>query len=176
MHDLTIHDLADLTRGRLTFSNMPPLGGDCEPIERIVVDSRHVHPGDVFWCLPGKRRHGDMFLEEAFMRGALGVVGANRPVQPWPGTFVIHVADSLAAFYQLARTVRRRFSGNVIAVGESRNSTATVSLIDQVLASSFAGSVFYNVGTDISDIPISILNWSGPSRYVVAEVASSDPD
>ena len=70
MIGLCIRDLARITRGSLRLGLMPPIGGDLDPVGRIVIDSRQVTPGDVFWGLVGRYHDGSHFAEEAFARGA----------------------------------------------------------------------------------------------------------
>ena len=107
INDLCIRDLAAIIGGSLQLGSMPPLGGELEPICRVVTDTRHVKPGDVFWGLAGERSDGSLMAEDAFARGALGVVVAGRHVEPWAGKFTIRVADVNKAFGRLTRWMRR---------------------------------------------------------------------
>ena len=91
--NLCLMDLAELTGGRLQLAAMPPFDGVLARVERIVLSVDRIDQNDVFWQLA--YRPGD--VESAFLRGAFGVVTSARPVEPWPGRFCLHVADSLAA-------------------------------------------------------------------------------
>ncbi len=120
MEQLTISDIARISGGAVKLGDLPPLGGELEPVNRIVVDSRDVRHGDLFWAMPG----GEVYAEDAFSRGALGVVTSGRHVEPWAGKFSLLVDDTKWSLWQLAAALRRRFQGEVIAVaGDDRSST-----------------------------------------------------
>ncbi|OYU98507.1 MAG: hypothetical protein CFE26_27465, partial [Verrucomicrobiales bacterium VVV1] len=44
------------------------------PISGLVIDSRRVVPGNLFFALPGFRADGASFIDEAMSRGAVAVV------------------------------------------------------------------------------------------------------
>ncbi|MDQ8204407.1 UDP-N-acetylmuramoyl-L-alanyl-D-glutamate--2,6-diaminopimelate ligase [Pelagicoccus sp. SDUM812003] len=51
------------------------LKGQPDPvIQRIVIDSRRVTPGSLFFALPGLKNDGNAFVDEAISRGAVAVV------------------------------------------------------------------------------------------------------
>ena len=53
--------------------------GSSDPrVTRLVIDSRRVTPGSLFFALPGLRRDGNAFVDEALNRGAIAVV-SNAP-------------------------------------------------------------------------------------------------
>jgi hypothetical protein len=99
---LCIGELAEITGGQLTLGSLPPLAGTFEPVRRVVVDSREVKAGDVFWGLVGENYDGARRAEDAFMRGALGVVVCGRHVEPWAGRFSLRVADANLALLHLS--------------------------------------------------------------------------
>ena len=111
-----IRDLADVTNGHLRLSTMPPLDGDLHLINRLVFDSRKVQPGDVFWALSGPQFDGAQFIEDALLRGATGIVVADRMLEPWAGGFCITVEDTRQALQELARWNCRRLLGEIILV------------------------------------------------------------
>jgi len=94
---LSIHDLVQFTAGELRLAAMPPLEGGPVLVPRIVLDSRLVERGDLFWQVQPQ----DCDTQLAFLRGAIGIVTDGRPVEPWPGTFCLQVADSLDALQRL---------------------------------------------------------------------------
>ncbi len=76
------------------------------PISGLVLDSRRVVPGSLFFALPGLRVDGASFIDEAVSRGAVAVVVKKLPAfAPAKVTF-IQVADPRAA---LARVAQRYF-------------------------------------------------------------------
>lgn len=140
MSTLSTGELAAIVGGRLRLGSMPPLGGDLEPIGRLSLDSRVIAPGEVFWGLAGQSDAAGL-PEEAYARGALGVVVAGRRVEPWAGTFSIEVDDPKWALWQLGRTMRRRFEGRVIAVAGELGKTMTRAMIETTLSDHFHGIV-----------------------------------
>ena len=53
--------------------------GSSDPrVARLVIDSRRVTPGSLFFALPGFLRDGNAFVDEALNRGAIAVV-SNVP-------------------------------------------------------------------------------------------------
>ncbi len=49
-------------------------GGPDPLVTRLVIDSRRVTPGSLFFALPGMKHDGSAFVDEALARGAVGVV------------------------------------------------------------------------------------------------------
>lgn len=112
MRHYCVGELAEMVGGELSLGVLPPLAGPFEPVRRIVVDCRQVRPGDVYWALTARHDQGAFRAEEAYLRGALGVVVSGRHVEPWAGKFSLRVPDANAALVRFAslasRHVRRR--------------------------------------------------------------------
>jgi UDP-N-acetylmuramoyl-tripeptide--D-alanyl-D-alanine ligase len=141
MPQLLIRDVTGAIDGHVQFGSLPPLGGDAEPIGRIVADVRDIQPGDVWWALETSPYDSACRAHEAFMRGALGVVVQGCGTEPWAGRFRIAVEDTRWALWQLAGAARRRFLGSLIAVGGSLGKRTTRHLIDAVLRQRYEGLV-----------------------------------
>jgi hypothetical protein len=106
---LCLHDLAELTGGKLRLAAMPPREGELAWVQRFVLNANAAGEGDVYWCL-GRL---DGAAELAFFRGALGVVVADRQIEPWPGRFSLLVDDPAAALQRLVEAlIRRESAGN----------------------------------------------------------------
>src|SRR4051812_42944134 len=59
------------------------------PISGLVMDSRRVVPGTLFFALPGLRADGAAFIDEAINRGAVAVVTQKIPTPaPAKVTFI----------------------------------------------------------------------------------------
>lgn len=139
MNSWSIRDLARACGGRLTLGAMPPVGGELEPVGRLVADLQELQPGDVYWELGGTRRP---FAEEAFARGACGVVVSGRHVEPWAGKFTIEVSCPQEALRRTAIAARESFSGSVVAVAGSTMRAETMQMLQGVCSAprAFAGS------------------------------------
>src|SRR5579862_2334909 len=132
---LTVGDLHDLLGGELRFGGMPPTAGDATLVGPVVTDSREVQPEEVFFGLAGARFHGGQFAEEAFVRGAAGVVTSGRCVEPWAGCWSLEVTDAQKALWRLASWCRDQYAGPLVAVTGSVGKTTTRQMIDTVLGS-----------------------------------------
>ncbi len=169
---LSIQDLSAATGGRLCLAEMPPRDGGLTPIGRLVIDSRQVQPGDVFWALPGRHADGADFAHEALARGALGVV-ADRPVTPLPGGFSLKVPDPQLALWELARWYRQHLTATVIAVTGSVGKTTTRQMIHSVLAPALRGIASPKNYNNHLGVPLSLLTAGFRDDYAVLEVAGS---
>lgn len=163
----------EITGGRLQLGAMPPLGGELEPLGRVVVDCQQVRPGDVYWSLD-RGAGDDAFPEEAFARSALGVVTAGRRVEPWAGKFAIQVEDSRAALRQLVRAVRCRFTGFVVAVAGHTGKTTTAAWIEAALAARGPG-FRPDASSSAKFDPRTLLELTAEHRFGVFEMSADVP-
>jgi UDP-N-acetylmuramoyl-L-alanyl-D-glutamate--2,6-diaminopimelate ligase len=78
--------------------------GDLDvPVSGLVLDSRRVVPGSVFFALPGRRADGAQFIDEAVSRGAAAVVASRLPVAAPAKVAFVRVADPRATLARVAR-------------------------------------------------------------------------
>jgi len=77
------------------------------PISGLVMDSRRVVPGNLFFAVPGLRSDGVSFVDEAVSRGASAVIAQKIPVHPPARVTFVQVADARA---MLARVSQRFFN------------------------------------------------------------------
>ncbi|MEE2686451.1 MAG: hypothetical protein VYB09_09075 [Planctomycetota bacterium] len=87
---LSIRQLADALRGTVRLGQLPPLDGLATTAERVVFTPHAAQPGSLFWDLPTSP--SIYFPEEAFLRGATGVISPRR-IEPWAGRYAIQVTD-----------------------------------------------------------------------------------
>lgn len=165
MNKMCIRDLAELLGGRLQLGAMPPLGGDLEPIGRIVVDCRQIQAGDVFWATMRDGQAAD-HAEEAFARGALGVV-AGRRVEPWAGKFSLEVPDACSALDSLLNAARNRFSGRLVVVTGDSGKTTAAHWIHAALRQHASGSLLPS--TPLTPWPLTLLDLNVDRHYGVLE-------
>ena len=143
-------------------------------VGRVVIDSRQVEPGDVFWGLPGTHCHGSDFAEEAYARGAAGVV-TERPVQAPDGCWALIVKDTLRALHAWATWHREQFTGAVIGVTGSVGKTTTRQMIQTVLGSKFRGTCSPRNYNNHIGLPLSMLQMEPDHDFVVLEMGASRP-
>jgi len=122
------------------------------PISGLVLDSRRVVPGTLFFALPGLRADGSSFIDEAVNRGAVAVVTEKLPALPPAKVTFIQVADARAT---LARVAQRyyRFPDrdmNVVGVTGTNGKTTVTHLIKHFLNGDqrvgLIGTINYDLG------------------------------
>ncbi|HUY91264.1 MAG TPA: UDP-N-acetylmuramoyl-tripeptide--D-alanyl-D-alanine ligase [Pirellulales bacterium] len=169
MNQLALEQLVAATGGRLCGATGSALLG------LATIDSREVQPGDVFWALPGKQRHGEEFVADAFRRGAAGAVVATADVESPAGRWVLAVDDVRQALRRTAVWQRKRFAGSVIAVTGSVGKTTARQMIHAVLGSRWRGTASPRNYNNELGVPLSMLAWSPDDDYAVLELAASGP-
>lgn len=123
-----------------------------QPISGLVMDSRRVVPGALFFALPGRRADGATFVDEAVSRGAVAVVTNQMPAMvPTKVTF-IQVADPRA---MLARVSQRYYKFpdrdlEVVGVTGTNGKTTVTHLIKHLLDGEkrvgLIGTINYDLG------------------------------
>lgn len=170
---INLSQLENLLDGQLRLGAMPSREGDEAIVGPVVIDSRQVQSDDVFWALTGVRHNGAYFAEEAFMRGAAGVVLEGRDVEPWAGRWTLRVDNTQAALWKLASWHRSRFAGDVIAVTGSVGKTTSRNMIATVLAGSYRVQASPKNYNNHIGVPLSLLRCGREDRYAVIEMAAS---
>ena len=122
------------------------------PISGLVMDSRRVVPGNLFFALPGMRADGASFLDEAVSRGASSIVVERMPDHPPSKVTFIQVANARAT---LARVSQRFYKFpdrdlSVVGVTGTNGKTTVAHLIRHFLNQServgLLGTISYDLG------------------------------
>ena len=139
------------------------------------VDSRLVHPGDLFVALPGARVDGHDFAAEAVSRGAAAVLAERAVPAVEASVPVLVVPDSKTALLDVAGAMKRREGFRLAAIGGSAGKTTTKEFATAIL--SRHTSVGKTPGNQNSAIgfPLSVLNLSGAPAWMVGEMGMSAP-
>ncbi len=143
------------------------------PIRRVVIDSREVQAGDVFWALRGRHVDGSRFVDDAFRRGASGVVCRNSSVRPPIGCWALVVEDPLAALWSAAAWRRECFSGQLVAVTGSVGKTTARNMIHTVLGSQHEGVASPRNYNNHIGVPLGMLALNAKLDYAVFELGAS---
>jgi UDP-N-acetylmuramoyl-tripeptide--D-alanyl-D-alanine ligase len=137
----TVEELREVISARVLAGE--GAGWTKQRIRRISLDTRSLHPGDLYLALRGDRFDGHDFVAAALSRGAVGAIvldsydvstlgskrGSKR-VRP----FILGVSDPLYAYQQLAAHHRSRFHIPVVAVTGSNGKTTTKEMVASVMA------------------------------------------
>lgn len=133
MSGLSLRELHAAIGGQLALATLPPLGGCSVPLGRIVTALDQITPGDVYWDVENRRASRDWNAEEAFFRGAQGVICSGPRPEPWAGRFTLEVADPAAALEQLVAQLRTNYRGRLIAVAGEVGKSTTLHLIQSAV-------------------------------------------
>lgn len=174
---IRLHDLLTGTGGRLAAG--PPLARDYL-FRAVVIDSRQVTPGSLFFALPGTTMDGHTFIGQAAANGAAGAVvredwlasmaAAGEPL-PLP---MIAVPETLAALQRLGAWWRSLFPVPLVGVTGSVGKTSTKELIATVLATRYR--VLRNPGNlnAITGLPLALLGLTPDVQVAVVEMGLYD--
>ncbi len=139
----------------LAAAQVRATAGSDPDIRALAYDSRKVHPGTLFFALPGRLQHGGQFVDDALERGAAAVVSDAAPPPAARGRAAVHVrveqprrvmADMAAAFFQQP-AARLQVAG---ITGTNGKTTVAFMLRDILAAAErqpgLLGTVAYEIG------------------------------
>ena len=122
------------------------------PISGLVLDSRRVVPGTLFFALPGLRADGASYIDEAVNRGVVAIVTQKMPALPPARVTFIQVADARAS---LARVAQRYYKFpdrdmTVVGVTGTNGKTTVTHLLKHFLNGDqrvgLIGTINYDLG------------------------------
>jgi len=170
---LTLAEVQRAVEGRCRLHGLATDRASRVPVRRVVIDSREVRTGDVFWALRGRQQDGSGFVSDAFDRGAAGAICAPGADVPPSNRWTLEVEDTLAALWSLAAHQRQRFDGTLVAVTGSVGKTTTRNMIHTVLGGSLDGvSSPRNYNNHIG-LPLGLLGLDESLDYGVFELGAS---
>jgi len=138
----------------------------------ISIDTRSLHPGDLFVALKDTR-DGHDFVAEAFARGAGAALVSHIP-DGVSGPCLI-VPDVLAALTALGRAGRARSRARVIAVTGSVGKTSTKEMLREMLAefgTVHAAEASFN---NHWGVPVTLARLAPDTDFAVIEIGMNQP-
>ena len=138
----------------------------------VVIDSRAVTPGDLFFGLRGESADGGDFAGAALGAGAAAAVLTPRAASSLrAGAPRIVVDDPLRALGALAAAVRRRSGAAVVAVTGSAGKTSTKDILAALLAP--VARVVATSGNHNNEIgvPLTVFDLEPDTEVLVCELA-----
>ena len=141
----------------------------------MVIDSRAIAPGDLFFALPGERVDGGAFAADALRAGAWGVVAAPAWAREAAALAedgaVLAAEHPVASLGALARAWRRDLAAHVIAITGSVGKTSTKDLTAALIAPHrTVASSRANFNTEIG-LPLELLAAPPGTEVLVLELA-----
>jgi UDP-N-acetylmuramoyl-tripeptide--D-alanyl-D-alanine ligase len=137
------------------------------------IDTRTLSPGDLFFAVKGPRFDGHDFLQQAAAKGASGVVIEKSAIESSPTVAVVQVSSTVDALQQLARAVRRKWGGPIVAVTGSAGKTTTKEMIAAVLSRKY--NVLRSLGNLNNEfgLPLCLLRIDPAQTIAVLEMGMS---
>ncbi|MFH0882930.1 MAG: UDP-N-acetylmuramoyl-tripeptide--D-alanyl-D-alanine ligase [bacterium] len=148
-----------------------------EWLSLVTIDSRAVESGCLFWALPGSKKHGQDFVENAFAAGAKIVAverkwaDAHSPVLTGKAHFVMK--DTLKGLQNLAREIRGSVGAQVLAITGSNGKTTTKELAAAALETAGTTSASQGNYNNHIGLPLTLLNLKGDEAFVVLEMGAN---
>ncbi|MDR2519859.1 MAG: UDP-N-acetylmuramoyl-tripeptide--D-alanyl-D-alanine ligase [Eubacteriaceae bacterium] len=160
-------DIAGFVGGEVAFGD----GGAIA--DNIVTDSRKARKGSCFFALKGEATNGELFLSDAFSRGAAIAVVANP--DPMAQLCQITVRDPLKALQDLARAYIERFPIPFVAVTGSSGKTTTKELLATILSQKYKTAKSPGNLNSQTGVPLSIFGLAPSDEIGVFEISMSHP-
>ncbi len=141
------------------------------------IDSRTLHPGDLFFAVRGDRFDGHDFVEAALQAGAVAAVVSAAKKDRYADAAIrqrlLLVDDPLSAMQRLASSVRRHWGKRVIGITGSAGKTTTKEAVAHVLESKFR--VHKSVGNlnNHFGLPLQLLKLQPEHEVAILELGMS---
>jgi UDP-N-acetylmuramoyl-tripeptide--D-alanyl-D-alanine ligase len=173
----SVAEAATAVGGRVT--------GDPETLwEGAAIDSRAVHGvgdagdigdvGELFFAFPGEQTDGHRFVADAFARGAAAAMVQQEVAPPERGA-LITVPDTFRALHALTRHLRERVPQKLVGITGSAGKTTTKELLAAMLAVRYRVARTPGNLNNLYGFPLSLLNVSDGTEWMVAEMGMSTP-
>ena len=141
------------------------------------IDSRTIHPGDLFFAIHGDRFDGHDFVEAVIEAGAAAAVIAKPHLARYTSEPVrkrlLLVDEPLAAMQRLASSVRRHWGKRVIGITGSAGKTTTKEAMAQVLESRFRVHKSHGNLNNHFGLPLQLLQLQPEHEVAILEMGMS---
>jgi UDP-N-acetylmuramoyl-tripeptide--D-alanyl-D-alanine ligase len=147
-------------------------------ISGVSIDTRTLHPGDLFFAIRGAREDGHRYVPLALNKGALGAVvdySYEIPRDYPADKILLRVEDTHRALKAFASLVRRQWKGSLVAITGSMGKTTTKEFAAQVLQTEF--SVYRSPGNynNLFGLPLALFGLSPDDHIGIFEMGMSAP-
>jgi UDP-N-acetylmuramoyl-tripeptide--D-alanyl-D-alanine ligase len=100
-------------------------------------DSRRAVDGDLFAAYPGERTDGNLYVGDAFERGAVAAICSRPPAGEWPGRTIAVVPDVTGAVGMFARDWRRACNPRVVGITGTVGKTTAKEIAGRLFGTRF---------------------------------------
>jgi UDP-N-acetylmuramoyl-tripeptide--D-alanyl-D-alanine ligase len=161
MPTLTFNQLAEMIGGRVIQ------GGDAVS-SSVIIDSREIKPGAVFFAIKGERLDGHEFVGQALDKGAVGAVVSRVPENATGA--LIQVDDPNRALQKLASSIRDQYDMTLIGITGSAGKTTTKEMISALIASERRVHKSWGNFNNQIGAPLCLDNMPDDAQVVVSEM------
>lgn len=161
----TLEQLIEATNGKIVSKGK-------EIFASASIDTRSIKENEIFFALKGEKRDGHGFVKDAIEKCSGAVISKEFDLD-FQGKTVVLVKDTLLALQQLARYIRKSFTGKVIAVLGSNGKTTTKELIWEILSQKYKvlkteGNFNNHIG-----VPLSLSRIEDQTEIMVLELGTN---
>jgi UDP-N-acetylmuramoyl-tripeptide--D-alanyl-D-alanine ligase len=147
------------------------------PFGAISTDSRTLEPGQYFLALRGEKFDGHRFCEGAARLGAAGLIVDRQYEIPesLADVPILQVADTLAAYGDLAAERRRQWGRPVLAISGSAGKTTTRRLVAEALGRHLRVLEPVKNYNNLIGVPYTLLGLAAEHEAAVIELGMNLP-
>ncbi len=166
--EITLYELGEILGSMGNYFDFPNI-----KFKGIKTDSRLVEQGDLFICLIGKNFDAHGFAKDAVAKGATGIVAMRWITELQDQVPIVIVPDTYNALLEIAKYMRDKFGGKVIAITGSCGKTSTKEILYSILAKSHKTEKNYKNWNNLVGVPLSIFSFSGKEDFWILELGIS---
>ena len=139
-------------------------------ITNISIDTRTIQKDSLFIAIKGENFDGNDFVNDAIAKGAVIVIADNKRYKNNQNKKIIYVRNSILALKKITQNILKSYNGSIIAITGSNGKTTTTNIISKTLRNS--SNTLKNFNNEIG-MPLSVMNASPKSKYLVLEIGAS---
>lgn len=139
----------------------------------IFTDTRKILSGGIYFALKGDSFDGNLFAEDALIKGAKYVVVDNKEIANKIGSQAILVENVLNTLQELAKFHRLRLNIPIIAITGSNGKTTTKELLYSVLSQKFKTACTKGNLNNHIGIPLTLLDIKPTDEISIVEMGAN---
>ena len=162
MYSIDISKLEKAVNGKIIHK------GKHNTVSGVVIDSRLVKEGDVFFALDGTALDGHDFVKKADEKGAACCIVKRFTEQT--ECFQIQVEDTLKALYDMALSYKNEFDIPFVALTGSAGKTSTKDMVAGVLSKKYNTMKTIGNYNSTTGVPLTLFNLKKENEIAVIEM------
>ncbi|MGL4427162.1 MAG: UDP-N-acetylmuramoyl-tripeptide--D-alanyl-D-alanine ligase [Alphaproteobacteria bacterium] len=155
---------------------------DCSPgaIQGVSIDTRTLHPQDLFVALKGQHQDGHAYVSQAIAKGATAALVCKAEIpslltKGLPEKQLWGVEDTLEGLEALAKAARQRSSGKSIGITGSVGKTTLKEALGVLLSSQHFTHISALSHNNHWGVPLSLARFPREAAYGVFEMGMNRP-